>query len=139
MKMKKRDEEEVRVIMLSTPEIYDFTTTREELQKKGFETGKAFYVWKKYFWQDPKKTFVYKEGHREPETIDEKEGDLEKTQKDRALSALLFGAFSAEEMQKKRLEQMQRQDRLPLWLFFVILLISLALNFFLTFRLTGVI
>lgn len=135
----KSDEEKVRVFVLSTPEILDFTVKKEELQKEGFETGRSNYVWKKYFWQKPLKTFIYHEGHREPVTKPQAEGDLEKMQKDRALSSLLFGAFSAEETQKKRLEQMQKQDRLPLWLFFVILLVSLALNFVLTFRLIGVI
>ncbi len=135
----KIDDEKVRVIYLSTPEILDFTVKKEELKKEGFETGKSYFVWKKYFWQSPLKTFIYHEGHREPVTKPSAEGDLEKMQKDRALSSLLFGAFSAEETQKKRLEQMQKQDRLPLWLFFVILLVSLALNFFLTFKLAGVI
>lgn len=135
----KSDEEKVRVFVLSTPEILDFTVKKEELKKEGFEMGRSNYVWKKYFWQKPLKTFVYHEGHREPVTKPQAEGDLEKMQKDRALSSLLFGAFSAEETQKKRLEQMQKQDRLPLWLFFVILLVSLALNFVLTFRLIGVI
>lgn len=135
----KADDEKVRVVVLSTPEILDFTIKKSELQREGFETGKAYYVWKKYFWEKPLKTFVYHEGHREPVTKPQAEGDLEKMQKDRAISALLFGAFTNEETQKKRLDQLQKQDRLPLWLFFVILLVSLALNFFLTFRLTGVI
>lgn len=135
----KFDDEKVRVIILSQPQILDFTTTRTELKKVGFETGKAYFIWKKYFWENEKKTYVYFEGHSEPLAMPDGGGDLEKHEKDRALSALLFGAFSAEEEQKKRLERMQAQDRLPLWLFFIVLMISLALNFLFTLKMTGVI
>jgi len=134
----KGNEEKVRVIILSRPEIFDFTATKEDLRRQGFELGNALYVWKKYFWEGQKKTFVYYEGHREPVGMPDKAGDFEKLEKDRALSALLFGAFSAEETQKKRLEQLQAQDRLPIWLFFFVLMVSLALNFVLSFKLMGV-
>lgn len=135
----KNEKEKVRVVILSTPEVQDFTATKEELRQAGYNLGKTARVWKKYFWERPKKAYFYYEGFRDPLTDPQQEGNLERTKQDRAMSALLFGAFQSELEQKGKAEQQRKSDRLPLLLIFIALLVSIGFNFYMIYLILGVV
>jgi hypothetical protein len=135
----KADKEKIRVVVLSTPEVQDFTATKAELKEAGLNTGKTARVWKKYFWERPKKAYFYFEGFRDPLTDLKIDGDLEKTKQDRAMSALFFGAFQSELDSKKNTDQQRKIDRLPMLLIFAALLVSIAFNFYMSYLIMGMV
>jgi hypothetical protein len=135
----KNEKERVKVVILSTPEVQDFTARKEELQQAGYNLGKTARVWKKYFWERPKKAYFYYEGFKDPLTDPQQSGDLDKTKQDRAMSALLFGAFQSELEQKGKAAAERKSDRVPLLLIFIALLVSIGFNFYMLYLIMGVV